>query len=267
MRPLPPAPWRGFTIDDIDRVDEVIAVVKKLPFRPICRVVIDYPERKPVEYRAPIARLAQVCDVMVQVRDSYAEKIDPLSVAAYVDLFEALFILLDDYAVIYEIGNEVNGNWLPSDIAEKVRKCYSRAQTLSVRTAVTFFLETPGGMGQWAVKNDIRCDVAMISWYPRSNPGFNPQWDTEVALLAGACGGKVAGGEFGSEDARGNQGSIGVVVSTITAVERTVVHCPPWIQGWFFWDFVRWCLPARGRGNRVAMPSLCLTAWAGSFRQ
>lgn len=253
MKPLPSGPWHGLTIDDVDAVPIVIFRLRSFRHRPFFRLVIDFPERPLADYDAAVSALAAVGYVMVQVRDSYAERSEveggkPLTVDGYAQLFTLMVTRWASKVVLWEIGNEVDGSWLAPDIGEKVRRCQQIAAELGVRTAVTFYLEEHGRMARWAAANRVRCDVAMISWYPLANKRFNPDWTAEALALSAACGhSAVACGEFGSEDENGRQlGDTGTAV-IIRSVHRIVAGHPGWVGGFFFWDFARMCLPKRSK--------------------
>lgn len=255
IRRLPQAPWHGLTIDDVDAVPQVLFRLRDFQARPFFRLVIDFPERPLTDYDDAIRRLSERGDVMVQVRDSYSESADgkPLSVEGYAQLFTTMIARWKDQISLWEIGNEVDGDWLAPDIADKVRRCMDIATEAGVKTAVTFFLEKPGRMARWAKKNGIRCDIAMISWYPLANKRFLPDWETEVDELSAACGNvRVACGEFGSENDHGEQlGDTGTAM-VIRTVQGIRVRHTLWVGGWFFWDFCKMCLPKRNR---------CFSAW------
>ena len=138
---------------------------------------------------------------------------------------------------IWEVGNEVNGNWLSNksngaDVMPKIEAMYSIVTAQGGRTALTFFYEGEpsdpnnciatdhGGndMFTWITTNfslnlpvsqrpvateAIRTGVnyVLISWYPADCPGEKPNWPavyTKVASIFPQS--QVGFGELGTDN-------------------------------------------------------------------
>src|SRR5262249_15986679 len=100
---------------------------------------------------------------------------------------------------IWEVGNEVNGDWLGSNVIAKVAAMYDIVAAKGYKTAITFFYEgepsepgncidSQGGMFPWIHRSFINSPTAetekmrlglnyvFISWYPDQCAGEEPNW-------------------------------------------------------------------------------------------
>ena len=63
-------PVYGVTLDDLTKLDAIVASLQNLPYKPTVRVVFD-PGTSAADYYAPLLRLHAVAYVMGEVYDSY----------------------------------------------------------------------------------------------------------------------------------------------------------------------------------------------------
>ena len=109
-RPVP-APIYGVTVDDVSNISDVVAAAAAFGRFPTTRVVLDYGGTSNTEYADAVRQLAPHSYVMAELLDSsdmpQAED-DPSAehsrVAGYLSD-------LGRYTDIWEVGNEVNGDW------------------------------------------------------------------------------------------------------------------------------------------------------------
>ncbi len=105
-------PLYGVTVDRVARLAPVVGAIEKLPHPPTVRVVFTWNGSTPVppwRYRVAVQRLDHHARVMGELLDSSFEKRVPLArFAADVKDFVST---LGKAVSIWEIGNEVNGNW------------------------------------------------------------------------------------------------------------------------------------------------------------
>ena len=99
----------GVTVDDVARVDAIVEALRSFTVRPTVRVVFDL-ENQPSYYARPVARISEVADVMGEILDSF--EVGRISVAAYRARAEAYMDALGSSVDVWEIGNEINGEWL-----------------------------------------------------------------------------------------------------------------------------------------------------------
>jgi hypothetical protein len=113
-RPLP-ATLRGITIDSTTRLPALVASVRALRSVPAVRLVLD-PDTTPGTYSAAINRLRPAAYVMAELVDSEAMKgFSVFEVRIRARSFGAAF---RDRVDLWEIGNEVNGEWVGRDQAQ-----------------------------------------------------------------------------------------------------------------------------------------------------
>ena len=95
---------------------------------------------KPAGYYAtPVARIAGVGQVMGELLDSSDEQ--AISTAAMRQRAESYVQALGGDVAIWEVGNEVNGNWTgdPATVAEKLDAAYEVVSAAGGRTALTLY--------------------------------------------------------------------------------------------------------------------------------
>ncbi len=129
----------GVTIDDpwTDQT-AIYNALAAHAVRPTTRVVFD--EQVPAtEYLAPVENIHQVSHVMGEILDSYY--VASYSVNDYLARTAEYLDTLQDRVDIWEIGNEVNGDWLgtTADVKAKIEGAYTLAVDRGVTTAVNFY--------------------------------------------------------------------------------------------------------------------------------
>ncbi len=127
----------GVTTDDpnTDTASQVDALAA-LPRRPALRVVLDQ-GTAPADYVDSVRKLAAVADVMALPLDSSDMK--KLDAGQAGDRARRYLEALQDAAPIWEVGNEVNGNWVGTDPVGKIEAMYDAAKAYGKQTAVTFY--------------------------------------------------------------------------------------------------------------------------------
>ena len=136
-------PLYGVTIDRIPRMKPLLSALAALPERPTARVYFDVGE--PASYYAsPVAEISRVGTVMGELLDSSDEK--RIGVAAFQERVESYISQLGSSVGIWEMGNEVNGNWTGSypDVAAKLTEAYEDVAAAGGRTALTLYANNFG---------------------------------------------------------------------------------------------------------------------------
>lgn len=226
----------GINIDDIWNVDSTTKMaIKALPFRATARVVID--NAIPIErYIVPVTKLHQVCDVMIQVQDSYGEA--KVSFEQYTYKCERLMEVFGSIASVFEIGNEINGDWLSKDIWQKVQRCLVMAQDRKLKTAVTLFMDA--GVEEFVnVHYGGNFDYVFLSCYPVSITHAEVLAN-EVPKLFGKIrvNDQIGIGEYGTENFR-----------FVSPRDKSkLIELFDRFNGGFYWDFQRDCVPQTKSG-------------------
>jgi hypothetical protein len=185
---------------------------------------------------------------------------------------------------IWEIGNEVNGNWLSrqsngADVMPKIEAMFDIVYARGGITALTFLYEGEptdrhnciaadhGGndMFTWvnqrfqlnlpaiqrsAETEKIRLGLnyALISWYPDQCPGENPNWPWVFTQLAGIFpNAKVGFGELGTADPQNGSTYEINEIKQYYPMAKTVSGLPAsYIGGYFWWYFAEEMVPWGG---------------------
>lgn len=205
-KPQPPAPLpppqppvsvsgiaRGFTLDSVEDLPKIISAIKSMPFRPMVRVVCDYPESA-ATYKNAIDELSKIAEVIIQPSDSeYSKK---MTVAQYKARFSE-YINAFPQVKYFESANEISGDWLSKDVikqaeeATKLIKAAGKISVLVVYWNTPSCSDTNGEYKAWLKKNFTQylkdnSDMVLISVYGYDCDGPEPSYatlDNEIAAV------------------------------------------------------------------------------------
>lgn len=190
-------PIYGITIDRVpSRPQAVLGALAALPRRPTTRVYFDVHE--PASYYSPfVAQLHGVSAVMGELLDSSDER--AITVAAFQERVRSYLTTLAGEVDIWEVGNEVNGNWTGpyETVSAKLTEAYEEVSAAGGRTALTLYANqfgpehcgdgeaepTPVQFSERYVPADVAAglDYVFLSYYPSECGGRMPS-SLEVAL-------------------------------------------------------------------------------------
>jgi hypothetical protein len=175
------APIYGVTIDEIGHLQEIVDSLAALPHRPTTRVYFDTHE--PAGYYAQaLTQIHRVSDVMGELLDSSDER--SISTAAFAQRVSSYVGALAPDVDIWEIGNEVNGNWTGSyaTVSAKLTEAYESVAAAGGRTALTLYVNdfaknncgdgpaelTPAQFARQYVPAQVAdgLDYVLLSYYP-----------------------------------------------------------------------------------------------------
>jgi hypothetical protein len=240
--------WLGATTDDPNTgTASQVAALAALPRRIALRVVLDQ-GTTPADYVDSVRKLAAVADVMALPLDSSdMAKLDAAQAGTRArDYMQAL----GDAAPVWEVGNEVNGDWVGTDPVGKIAAMFDAARAWGKKTAVTFYYENPATPGHdmlpWIDANipaghrlRTGLDYVLVSYYEDQNGGHQLTQAEIDAMFAGLAqrfpNAKVGFGEYGwgkkvPTDAATRAALIGRFQS-YTSSE------PAFVGGGFYWHF------------------------------
>ena len=130
----------GVTIDTIKQLDKTIEALITLPKRTVVRVIFDKVPAS--DYDKAIDRLVPYTDIMGELFNS--KYIKYYSMNEYKNRVNEYLDDFGDKVAIWEIGNEVNGEWAynhdsetPNIVAEKTIYAYTEAKRRGYKTALT----------------------------------------------------------------------------------------------------------------------------------
>jgi hypothetical protein len=158
--------------------------------------------------------------------------------------------LLGDKVDIWEIGNEINGEWLgPKDtVIAKIIYGYIRMKKLDKKIALTLYYnhncwENPENeMFRWVNKNlpykiSTNTDYVLVSYYEDDCNNYQPNWqqvfDSLHVLFPNS---KLGIGECGTT----NQSK---KAEYINRYYRMNITTPNYIGGYFWWYYRQDCVP------------------------
>ncbi|MBN9235469.1 MULTISPECIES: hypothetical protein [Phyllobacteriaceae] len=243
----------GLTSDNcMERTEQQIKALAHLPRRSTVRTVFDPPKDggpNPDDYLPCIKATASVADVMGLAVDSHTmaslkPKEVEMRMAAYIAKLGAI-------VRIWEIGNEVNGDWVGEDTLQKIEIMYDAAKAAQHLTALTLYYEpvpeSSAEMIGWVDANipfnhrmRAGLDYVFVSYYEDENGGHqlsHAEFDRVFGALASRFPNALLGiGEFGW-----GKGVPSDPAKRAALLERFYSYRMPsmtrFIGGGFYWHF------------------------------
>ena len=149
----------GVTLDSIADIDESVDAIKSLSKPIMTRVVFD--QVPAVKYEEALKKLAPYSEIMGELFDS--EYINKYSINAYKARVDEYLDAHGDKVTLWEIGNEVNGEWtgVPLEVAQKTLYAYQEAKKRGYKTALTlYYNDFSQNDGCWANSEEKMRDWA-----------------------------------------------------------------------------------------------------------
>lgn len=245
--PRLPHPLYGVTVDSIQHLGQTVDALQSLARRPTVRVVFD--EGMPASYyAAALQRLHAVSYVMGELVDSSA--MARYNVEQYTARTQEYLDTVASFVDIWEIGNEVNGEWLgdPADVAAKLTRAFELARQRGARTAVTLYYNEDCWRYPWeemftwaeqrlsaAMKRSL--DYVLISYYEDDCNGLRPDWVTVFQRLGRIFPNSYLGfGEVGTLVDRRKR-------AYLQRYYMLRLDHPAYVGGYFWWHFVQDMVP------------------------
>lgn len=131
-------PLYGTTVDRITSMASVAGAARALPHRPTTRVYFSVSEPAGY-YKAAVAQLDAVSGVMGELLDS--SDATHVTTSAFQSRVKSYLATLKTSVGIWEIGNEVNGNWTGpyATGAAKLTEAYQDVAATGAETALTLY--------------------------------------------------------------------------------------------------------------------------------
>jgi hypothetical protein len=237
----------GVTITDVSPLEGISEALRSLSRRPTARVVFDA-DRAAVTYAPALRELAGVSYIMGELVDSVA--VANLSVDQYAARTSEYLDELGDVIDLWEIGNEVNGEWVgePDRVAAKVAVAYDLVAAQHRPTALTLYynegcVQNPEHeLFTWAsryVSPTLRegLDYVWVSYYEQRCHRPEPDWNSVFARLHELFpNAKLGFGGCGASDPARKR-------ETLEHFYNLEVSEPRFVGGYFWWYFREDMLP------------------------
>jgi len=259
-KPNVPAPvemvW-GVTVDDIQGISDITASLQKLAKKPTTRIVFD--EFMPATYYAKATKaIGEVSFVMGEILDSWY--VSQYSPAEYEKRTIEYLDLLGSSVDIWEVGNEINGEWLcdqqksrctteqAQEVVTKMSRAYDLVKERGGKTALTLYYnqgcysQSSHEMFTWAeakvperMKKGL--DYVFVSYYEDDCNGLQPNWEKVFTKLGEIFPNSQLGfGECGTSDSAKK-------ADYVNRYYRMKLSAPRFVGGYFWWYFRKDMVP------------------------
>jgi hypothetical protein len=250
----------GITIDRVDALDQTVEVIESLPYPVTARIVYD--EEMPAqEYIQTTERIAEVGSVMGGLLDSLYIK--DFSEAAYADRAEEYVSALGSHVDIWEIGNEVNGEWTiatgedTSAVSRKIQAAHDIVHKHGGKSALTLHYnencwdKPEHEVFSWTdahLSPDLRSELeyVFISYYRENCEGIEPNWQNVFERLRG----KFPKAKLGFGEAGVLRGGKDEKAKRIKQYYELDVRVDGYVGGVFWWYFWSDVIQPYSKGDR-----------------
>lgn len=248
----------GVTITDVAPLTDIVSSLQALPRRATARIVFD--EFVPAsEYTEAVAAIGSVSDVMGEILDSWY--VPQISTAAYIARTEQYFAAFGAQVAIWEIGNEINGEWVDdnaggtAEVVAKMAGAFDVIHNAGGATALTLYgcsdTDPKYDMIRWATANvparmKTGLDYVLVSFYEGDCGVAPPDWQATFAELRAIFPtAKLGFGEVGAVDRNGDPISDPAIAGPYLERYYTMpISVPGYVGGHFWWYYVTDMLPA-----------------------
>ncbi len=242
----------GVTIDDPwgDR-SEMIDAFASHCMKPTARIVFDEGVAAS-EYDDPIAELEPYCFIMGEILDSYYVK--SYSVQQYLDRTVEYLDRFENQVDIWEVGNEVNGDWLgdADSVVQKIEGAFDIVEDRGKVSALTLYYNNAcyydkpqNEMFTWVNENlpesmKEGLDYVLVSYYEDDCEGVilsTEEWQAVFDSLRQIFpNSKLGMGECGTL-IEANKAEY------MSRYYRMEISTPDYIRGYFWWYYKNDCIP------------------------
>jgi hypothetical protein len=251
------APLYGVTVDNVTNLGEIVAGARALGHLPTTRIYFNVKQRA-ANYEVAVKEIQPVSYVMGELLDSSDSR--RISAASYDKRVKAYVSTLGSWVDVWEIGNEVNGNWTGrySIVEAKLADAYHDVASVGKRSALTLYYNIDCGDGpkeldpisftQKYVPAAVRAglDYVLLSYYEGGCNGIRPSATTWTAYFARLHGlyprAQLGFGEVGM-DKPATTNTFGAAQSIMDYYYGLGIDLPYYVGGYFWWYYDEDCLP------------------------
>lgn len=133
----PPGNWvYGITLDSVSNLSAILTSLSTFSQKPTVRIVFD--EFVPASnYANAVSQISKKAYIMGEILDSFYMK--QYSLDAYKARTTEYIKAFANQVCMWEIGNEVNGNWLGSGVVQKIAAAYDIVKAAGLKTSMTTY--------------------------------------------------------------------------------------------------------------------------------
>ena len=252
-----PSPLYGATVDDVSNMTSTVAGLQNLPQVPTTRLYFDVSE--PASYYTDsINALRPVSYIVGELLDSSDET--SVSTSAYDARVKSYLAAFGSKVDLWEIGNEVNGNWTGSypTVSTKLTQAYNDVSAAGKRSALTLYYNAGCGDGSSElsplafsskyVPASVRDGLSyvLLSYYQGDCNGIRPSAATWTAyfqqLHALYPNAKLGFGEIGLNNPAKST-TLASAKSMVSYYYGLSIDLSYYVGGYFWWYFKEDCLP------------------------
>ena len=237
----------GVTLDAIDNLHQIVVALRSHQVKPTARIVFD--EWIPAaDYVQSVNKIHNVSFIMGEILDSYY--MHQYSVQQYVNRTNEYMDQFQNKVDIWEIGNEINGEWLGnnSDVVAKMTQAFSIVKGRHKKAALTLYYNyncwshQSNEMFRWTLNNvpqNMRdsLDYVLVSYYEDDCNNYQPDWQAVFdSLHVIFPHSKLGIGECGTSHSNRKE-------EYINRYYRMKIATPNYIGGDFWWYYKQDCVP------------------------
>jgi hypothetical protein len=237
----------GVTVDDISGLNAINTSLHNFCRKPTTRIVFD--EWQPAtEYTTAVNNIHNVSFIMGEILDSYYMK--QYSYQQYVSRVNEYLSAFPTKVDIWEIGNEVNGEWCGKidTVVKKISAAYDILKAQNKKTEMTLYYNfncwsnQKNEMFRWVLnylpsRMRTGLDYVLISYYENDCNGYKPNWqrvfDSLHVLFPNS---KIGMGECGTDISSQK-------ASYMTRYYTMNITTPGYVGGYFWWYYREDCVP------------------------
>ncbi len=237
----------GITIDGINNLNNIVNTIGHHSNKMTTRIVFD--EWQPAaNYVNAVNRIDSVSYIMGELLDSYY--MNQYSVLQFNERVAEYVNLLGNKVTIWEIGNEVNGEWLGNkdSVIMKINYAYMFVKKRGYKCALTLYYNydcwsNPANeMFRWVNQNipaklKANLDYVLVSYYEDDCNQYRPDWQRVFdSLKVIFPNSKLGIGECGTT----NTSKKALYIKKYYSMNITT---PGYIGGYFWWYYRQDCVP------------------------
>jgi hypothetical protein len=237
----------GVTIDGVNKIANTVTALSRHCKKPTTRIVFDEWVAAS-QYVDAVNKVHDVSFIMGEILDSYYMK--QYNLSQYAARTKEYLNLLGSKVDIWEIGNEINGEWLGKtpDVVAKMDTAYKIIKSANKKTALTLYYNkncwsnSNNEMFKWAVKNIPQymkngLDYVWISYYEDDCNNLQPNWQVVIDSLGKIFpNAKLGIGECGTTSSTKK-------ASYITRYYNMKINNSRYVGGYFWWYYRQDCTP------------------------